>query len=185
MSDSTVTRRISGRTKCSLLGDHLDHDDSVDGDFSARPPPPLPPQFPFFYISLSVIRCCIIYIASIRILIIINAKALLLPKWSPGFTPTQATGSRPPPHISSILWPCTSVMPVACISSILSLLSLSCMSLLILNFYDFSLLSACHFSSCPVLLPEVFVLLFNIKISFWKESYCFGSGCICLAFLHL
>ena len=38
MSDSTVTRRISGRTKCSLLGDHLDHDDSVDGDFDARPP---------------------------------------------------------------------------------------------------------------------------------------------------
>ena len=36
MSDSTVTRRISGRTKCSLLGDHLDHDDNVDGNFDGH-----------------------------------------------------------------------------------------------------------------------------------------------------
>ena len=136
-----------------------------------------PSQFPFFDISLSVIRCCIIYIASLPMLIIINAKALLLPKWSTGFTPTQATGSRPPPHISSILWPCVpvmlvsyissilwpsiSVILVACISSILTLLSLSCVSLLILNFYDWSLLSACHFTSCPVLSYQK---LFNLKI---------------------
>ena len=123
-----------------------------------------PPQFPFFDISLSVIRCCIIYIASIPMLIIITAKALLLPKWSPGFTPTQATGSRPPPHISSILWPCISVMLVACISSFLW----PCVPAMLVACIFLILSLACHFSSCPVML-EVFVLLFNLKISLCNE----------------